>query len=147
MQNLAIKTPIDRIFDEGVALTLEARNYIAFHQPSGSKGFDNYHTRVSARLIQIMTWLLTIRAVSNGEITQEQFRMPAFALGGGPECTDESGHDIKEIPQGLRSLLKRTYILYMRVLRLDEQVHGQPVYETDQTKLIRMGITVLRRTS
>ncbi|HVY12602.1 MAG TPA: DUF1465 family protein, partial [Alphaproteobacteria bacterium] len=129
------KNPIDRTFEEGVALTMEARNYIAFHEQADRKqlGLPDclhigyHHTRVSARLIQIMTWLLAMKAVNNGEITFDQFRSPAFALGGGPECVDESGPELEELPQGLRSLLERTYNLYMRVKRLDDQVRGQPL--------------------
>ena len=44
------------------------------------------------------------------------------ALAGGDVCTDPSGPDNQELPAGLRSLLERSYKLYMRVARLDEQV-------------------------
>lgn len=152
MKKSAIKSPIDRTFDEGVALTLEARNYIAFHEQADKKGMNlpdclhvgYHHTRVSARLIQIMTWLLAMKAVNSGEITREQFQAPAFALGGGPECTDESGPELADLPQGLRSLLDRTYKLYMRVARLDEQVRGQPSMGMDAAFLNRMGVTALQ---
>lgn len=134
MKKNAFKSPLDRTFDEGVALTLEARNYIAFHEQSDRKNMNlpdclhvgYHHTRVSARLIQVMTWLLAMKAVQSGEITREQFQAPAFALGGGPECIDPSGPDIAGLPAGLRTLLERTYNLYMRVRRLDDQVRGQP---------------------
>lgn len=137
----AHQTPIDRTFDEGVALTMEARNYIAFHEQSDRKltnlpnclHIGYHHTRVSARLIQIMTWLLAMKAVNSGEITREQFQAPAFALGGGPECTDSSGPELQDLPLGLRSLLERTYKLYMRVKRLDDQVRGQPVISLGAT--------------
>jgi regulator of CtrA degradation len=146
------KNPIDRTFDEGVALTMEARNYIAFHEQSDRKSLNlpdclhigYHHTRVSARLIQIMTWLLAMKAVNNGEISSDQFRSPAFALGGGPECVDASGPDLLDLPVGLRSLLERTYTLYMRVKRLDDQVRGQPVLPTDAAVLAREGVTQLQ---
>jgi regulator of CtrA degradation len=146
------KNPIDRTFEEGVALTMEARNYIAFHEQADRKKLDlpdclhigYHHTRVSARLIQIMTWLLAMKAVNNGEITADQFRSPAFALGGGPECIDPSGPELKELPPGLRSLLERTYNLYMRVKRLDDQVRGQPTTQPfDATMLADAGVTSL----
>lgn len=134
MKKSVFKSPLDRTFDEGVALTLEARNYIAFHEQSDRKNMNlpdclhigYHHTRVSARLIQVMTWLLAMKAVQGGEITREQFQAPAFALGGGPECVDPSGPELEGLPVGLKSLLERTYHLYMRVRRLDEQVRGQP---------------------
>ena len=57
---------LDRTFEEGVALTQEARNYIAYHEQADRRDFElsrclqvgYQHTRVSARLIQVMTWLL-----------------------------------------------------------------------------------------
>jgi regulator of CtrA degradation len=152
MKKSVIKNPIDRTFDEGVALTLEARNYIAFHEQSDRKSLNlpdclhigYHHTRVSARLIQIMTWLLAMKAVNSGEITREQFQAPAFALGGGPECVDETGPEIEELPQGLRNLLDRTHKLYMRVARLDEQVRGQPAHEINPAHLVKMGVATLQ---
>jgi regulator of CtrA degradation len=146
------KNPIDRTFEEGVALTMEARNYIAFHEQSDRKALNlpdclhigYHHTRVSARLIQIMTWLLAMKAVNNGEITGEQFRSPAFALGGGAECVDPSGPEMTDLPPGLRSLLERTYNLYMRVKRLDDQVRSQPVLAMDVANLAAKGIASIQ---
>lgn len=152
MKKAAFKSPVDRTFEEGVALTLEARNYIAYHEQSDKKGkalpdclhIGYHHTRVSSRLIQIMTWLLAMKAVNSGEISREQFMAPAFALGGGPECLDASGPDMGELPQGLRSLLERTYNLYMRVKRLDEQVRGQPVLSIDPHVFASGGVVSLQ---
>ncbi|MBI1273044.1 MAG: DUF1465 family protein [Alphaproteobacteria bacterium] len=121
---------IDKTFEEGVALTVEARNYIAYHEQADRRTIDlpgclhvgYQHTRVSARLIQSMTWLLAIKALLQGEITRDQFVSPQFALGGGEECTDPSGPEMADLPTGLRSLLERSHQLYMRVQRLDTMV-------------------------
>lgn len=127
---MAKATLIDRTFDEGVALTIEARNYIAFHEQSEKRernlqrslhvGYQ--HTRVSARLIQVMTWLLAMKALLSGEISPEQFSMPQYALGGGEECENPSGPEIADLPAGLRSLLERSHLLYARIKRLDNMV-------------------------
>lgn len=121
---------IDKTFAEGVALTLEARNYIAYHEQADRRLLDlpgclhvgYQHTRVSARLIQVMTWMLALKALLSGEITQEQFTSPQFALGGGEECHSASGPEMENLPAGLRSLLERSHLLYMRVHRLDRMV-------------------------
>jgi regulator of CtrA degradation len=123
-------TLLDHTFDEGVALTVEARNYIAYHEQSDRREFDlphclqvgYQHTRVSARLIQIMTWLLAMKALLAGEISPEQFASPQYVLGGGDECESPSGSDLAELPPGLRSLLQRTHALYCRIQRLDSMV-------------------------
>ena len=81
-------TLLDRTFDEGVALTQEVRNYIAYHEQADRREFElsrclqvgYQHTRVSARLIQVMTWLLAMKALLSGEISPEQFTAPQYAL-------------------------------------------------------------------
>jgi len=126
-------TLLDRTFDEGVALTIEARNYIAYHEQSDRREFDlphclqvgYQHTRVSARLIQIMTWLLAMKALLSGEISPEQFASPQYALAGGDECESPSGPELAELPPGLRSLLERTHALYQRIKRLDGMVRAK----------------------
>src|SRR5580658_10694546 len=105
-------TLLDRTFDEGVALTLEVRNYIAFHEQADRREYDlsrclqvgYQHTRVSARLIQVMTWLLAMKALLAGEISPEQFAMPQYALTVSEECADDAAVDMETLPPGLRSL-------------------------------------------
>jgi regulator of CtrA degradation len=109
---------------------MEARNYIAFHEQADRREFDlphclqvgYQHTRVSARLIQVMTWLLAMKALLAGEISPEQFASPQYVLAGGEECENPSGSDLAELPQGLRSLLERSHLLYWRIKRLDDMV-------------------------
>lgn len=126
-------TLLDRTFDEGVALTVEARNYIAFHETSDKRAQNlphglhvgYHHTRVSARLIQVMTWLLAMKALLSGEISPEQFASPQYDLAGGEECENPVGADLEELPPGLRNLLERTHALYSRILRLDAMVRDK----------------------
>ena len=123
-------TLIDRTFDEGVALTLEVRNYIAFHESSDRRDYDlnrclhvgYQHTRVSARLIQVMTWLLAMKALLAGEISPEQFASPQYALTTSDECESASGPEVNELPSGLRNLLERSHALFQRIQRLDTMV-------------------------
>ncbi len=126
-------TLLDRTFDEGVALTIEARNYIAYHEQSDRRQFDlpqclqvgYQHTRVSARLIQVMTWLLAMKALLSGEISPEQFASPQYMLTDSEECEAPTGPELAELPQGLRDLLTRTHALYLRILRLDAMVRAK----------------------
>lgn len=121
---------LDKTFAEGIALTVEARNYIAFHEQADRRTLDlpgclhvgYQHTRVSARLIQVMTWLLAMKAYLSDEISREQFVSPQFALSNSVECSDGSGPELEQLPPGLRSLLERSYQLYQRVQRLDGMV-------------------------
>jgi regulator of CtrA degradation len=126
-------TLLDRTFDEGVALTQEVRNYIAFHEQSDRREFElsrclhvgYQHTRVSARLIQVMTWLLAMKALLSGEISPEQFTTPQYALTDSEECSSDKGEADEEIPAGLRDLLIRSHALYSRIKRLDDMVRAK----------------------
>ncbi|HYH38255.1 MAG TPA: DUF1465 family protein [Azospirillum sp.] len=116
-------------YDETMALLIEARNYIAYHESGDHRGLPphvrlqiSYESmRVTSRLTQVMAWLLAQKAVHAGEISQEVAASEEFALSGGEICSDPSGPDNEELPSGLRSLLERSHRLYMRVHRLDEQ--------------------------
>ncbi len=117
-------------YDETMALLIEARNYIEFHDvaeqrklspKSGSRSPMN-SMRVTSRLTQVMAWLLAQKAVHAGEITREQAVAGDFSLSGGEVCSDPSGPDNQDLPPGLRSLLARSHSLYMRVDRLDAMV-------------------------
>jgi regulator of CtrA degradation len=126
-------TLLDRTFDEGVALTLEVRNYIAYHEQADRREFDlsrclqvgYQHTRVSARLIQVMTWLLAMKALLAGEISPEQFASPQYALADSDDCRSPIGPEQNDLPPGLRNLLERSYALYSRIQRLDGMVRSK----------------------
>lgn len=121
---------LDRTFDEGVALTQEVRNYIAYHEQADRREFEltrclhvgYQHTRISARLIQVMTWLLAMKALLSGEISPEQFSAPQYALNDSEECSSDKGEKDPEMPAGLRDLLLRSHALYSRIKRLDDMV-------------------------
>jgi regulator of CtrA degradation len=123
-------TLLDRTFDEGLALTQEVRNYIAYHEQADRREFDlshclvvgYQHTRISSRLIQVMTWLLAMKALLSGEIPPEQFTAPQYALTESEECSSDKGEDDPNMPTGLRDLMLRSHALYSRIIRLDAMV-------------------------
>src|ERR1700761_7214738 len=109
-----VSTLLDRTFDEGVALTLEDRNYIAYHEQADRREFDlsrclqvgYQHTRISARLIQVMTWLLAMKALLAGEISPDQSTSPQYPLVDSDDCQTATAPEQKDLPQGLRNLLE-----------------------------------------
>ncbi|AWK87956.1 DUF1465 family protein [Azospirillum thermophilum] len=116
-----------------MALLIEARNYIAYHEAVDHRSLPphvrlqiSYESmRVTSRLTQVMAWLLAQKAVHAGELTKQQGASEEFALSGGEVCSDPSGPENETLPAGLRSLLERSHKLYMRVARLDEMVRDQ----------------------
>lgn len=120
----------NRTYDETMALLVEARNYVAYHEAVGQRNLPpeirlqvSYETlRVTSRLTQVMAWLLAQKAVHAGELTMAQLASEEYALSGGEICSDPSGPENGSLPSGLRSLLERSHKLYIRIVRLDEQV-------------------------
>ena len=122
---------LDKTLNEGIALAQEARNYIAFHETSDRREFPLEHclylgyqqTRVSARLIQSMTWLLAMKALMLKEISVIQFLAPQYEISDSEECTSNIGENDANIPEGLQELLVRSHSLFSRIQRLNMMVH------------------------
>lgn len=120
-------------YDDTMALLVEARNYIAYHDAAEHRKLSpqvrlqiSYESmRVTSRLTQVMAWLLAQKAVHAGEISKAKGVSVDFALSGGEVCTDGSGPENEELPAGLRSLLERSHRLYQRVERLEQMVRDE----------------------
>lgn len=117
----------DRTYDEALNLLVEARNYIAYCEHIerarlsliGRLAMSCEAMRVTARLTQVMAWLLMQRAVQTGEVSLEESCSDANRLGADEVCLYNEGLASEAMPQGLRSLLERSYELYVRVARLE----------------------------
>ena len=122
------QTILDRIYDESLALVIEARNYIASGRPrdeaAGSRDalllVSQESMRVTSRLTQVMAWLFCQRAVQNGEMTPDEALSHRFAVGGQKVCLDDRWHRDDRLPDGLLGLLERSLSLYTRILRLED---------------------------
>lgn len=119
-----------RTYDETLDLVVEARNYMAYVERRERERADAVDglrlsceaMRVTSRLTQVMAWLMLQRAVHEGEIDAGEALAEANRLSGGEVCLDESFSAHQAIPGGLRSLLDRSFRLYTRVARLEEQM-------------------------
>ncbi len=117
----------DSTFEEAVVLTREARDYIADHEqaelarlaPITRLAASCESMRMTARITQVVAWLLVQRAVHAGEISRADARKPRYRLGGQKVC-QASGPSVEEsLPEHLLWLLERSDQLYRRVARLD----------------------------
>lgn len=124
-------TPVaffDRTYDEAIALIREAREYFAErqHQPaSPSRAAVELVTscesmRLTARLTQIMAWLLVQKAIHAGELSRNDAIKPEHRLGGRNICEIEGPWSELGLPQRLQVLLERSLSLYNRIARLDD---------------------------
>ncbi|MGH6718357.1 MAG: DUF1465 family protein, partial [Alphaproteobacteria bacterium] len=117
-----------RTYDETVGLLYDARDYIAHGQGNDTGGYGlagravaaQETTRLIARLIQVMAWLLVRRAIHAGEISANEGLEVRHRLGGHAVCLAE-GSATSVMPESrLARLMDRSRRLYVRVARLDE---------------------------
>ncbi|MEH6526604.1 MAG: DUF1465 family protein [Sneathiella sp.] len=115
-------------YDEALALTHEARSYLAGPGQEAvqelssdqSFGYATESLRMTTRLTEAMSWLFFQRAVQAGEITAEEAQANDCHLQHADVCLPESERDISNLPEGFVSLLTRSEHLYRRISRLDK---------------------------
>ena len=121
---------IGRTYDETMGLLLSARHYCATVQP-GEPMPDRREARLNlsceamrltARLAQVMAWLLAQRAVAAGEITAEEARDPRYRLDAHRICLADTTAEVREMSPKLAELMARSLTLFERVARLDAQL-------------------------
>ena len=123
-------TFFSRTFDETLDLMVEARNYLSHVErrerqqagPVTSLKISCEALRVTARLTQVMAWLLIQRAVHQGEITSDEAMSEPNRLSGTEVCLDESSAEDEDLPSGLRNLLDRSLRLYQRIAHIEAQM-------------------------
>ena len=122
---------IDSLYTEAMILADEARAYFdeAGRRDRGTLdatarvGFACESLKVTTRIMHIVAWLLTQKAVETGEIRSADGRRPERRLG----HANASDHDlVATLPDDARRLINASIDLYTRIQRLDE---GQLVDE------------------
>jgi regulator of CtrA degradation len=122
-----------KTYGEAMHLLLEARDYLTYREPRDRallSPLDRLRLccetmRLTARLTEIMAWLLSQRAVHAGEMSQEEALSQHRALAELKVCVDGLDATETAMPRGLASLLERSRALYIRVARLDELARRQ----------------------
>src|SRR3954462_14645414 len=117
---------VGALYTEAMLLADEARAYFDRHgreerdalEPIVRVGFSCEPLKVTTRLMHVIAWLLTQRAVEAGELSPLQARTPARRLGEAPG-TDEAL--LPSLPAEAVALLAASGDLYAPVHRLDEQ--------------------------
>jgi regulator of CtrA degradation len=116
---------IDSLYTEAMLLADEARHYFdeagrderAMLEPFARVGFACESLKVTTRIMHIVAWLLTQRAIESGEIPDRDGRRPERRLGHAQESDPAV---VSQLPQSARRLINASAELYARVKRLDE---------------------------
>jgi regulator of CtrA degradation len=80
-------------------------------------GFSCESLKVTTRLMHVIAWLLTQRAVETGELTSGQASDPEHRIG---DAADSDLDLVAKLPEGAVQLIEASRELYQRVRRLDE---------------------------
>jgi regulator of CtrA degradation len=116
---------IDSLYTEAMLLADEARSYFddvgrderAMLEPFARVGFACESLKVTTRIMHIVAWLLTQRAIESGEIPMRGGRRPERRLG---HAQDSDPAVIEQMPDEARRLINASIDLYARVKRIDE---------------------------
>ena len=118
----------DGLYLEAMVLADEARAYfdagVADGDASRLDPFDRVlfsceSLKVTTRLMHVIAWLLTQRAVEAGELSADSARAPQRRLG--PRVESDAAA-LDRLPDGARALVAATMDLYRRVERLDQSL-------------------------
>src|ERR1700712_3017544 len=116
---------IDSLYTEAMLLADEARSYFdeagreerQALEPFARVGFACESLKVTTRIMHIVAWLLTQRAIESGEIPARQGHRPERRLG---HAQDSGPEGVKQLPEAAQRLIHSSADLYSRVKRLDE---------------------------
>ncbi len=122
-------TFIEKLFQETILLLHETRDYIEWQAPHDLNSFSTEDSmflscevsRTTARLTEIMAWLLAQSARKLGQITEHRLLKTKPCLSGDENCIIDSTLSCPvTLPIRLLELLDKTRNLYLRILRLEE---------------------------
>ena len=124
---------VDALYVEAMLLADEARAYFddvgkgerLMLEPFARVGFACESLKVTTRIMHIVAWLLTQRAVESGELNQIEGRRPERRLG---HATTSESAVIEQMPPAAQRLIIASSDLYARIQRIDEgQLDDEPV--------------------
>ena len=116
---------IDSLYTEAMLLADEARSYFddagrderQTLEPFARVGFACESLKVTTRIMHIVAWLLTQRAIESGEIATIEGRRPERRLGNAQESDPVV---VSQLPASAQRLINSSTDLYARIRRIDE---------------------------
>jgi len=116
---------VDSFYTEAMLLADEARSYFDDTGREERSGLDPFvrvnfaceSLKVTTRIMHIVAWLLTQRAIESGEIAFREGRRPERRLG---HAQESDSAVVARLPESAQRLVSASSDLYARVKRLDE---------------------------
>jgi regulator of CtrA degradation len=122
-----------KTFTEGMGMVEETASYLDGRGRQESRAlpskaalaYAGESMRLTTRLMQVASWLLVQRAVSEGEMSEEEAARDKYRLGAKEICRGRRLEAADVLPVKLVDLLERSAQLYERVERLDQLLYSQ----------------------
>ncbi|MDQ2878088.1 MAG: DUF1465 family protein [Pseudomonadota bacterium] len=132
---------IDTLYVDAMVLADEARSYFdeggradrEALDPMARVSFSCESLKVTTRLMHIIAWLLTQRAVDAGEMPRRDALDPSRRLGAAPVS---DGTAVARMPRHARQLIDSSAELYRRVARLDNAQAGELTVESPARSML-----------
>ena len=138
---------VDALYVEAMVLADEARAY--FDEggredrealgPMERVAYSCESLKVTTRLMHVIAWLLTQRAVDAGEMSRSDALDPSRRLGAPPHSDPEL---IAAMPLQTRALIRASIDLFRRTARLDADQLGMPVNSPARAILERLAVSI-----
>ncbi len=128
------------VFREGMELVEAAATYLDGDGRKEARGLEPPHSlayatesmRLTTRLMQLASWLLIRRAVSEGELTLEQALEEQRKIKLPAKAGLQQNREFEALPPRLRDLVEQSIKLQDRVIRLDQMLGLELAAETDK---------------
>ena len=116
---------VDSLYTEAMLLADEARSYFddvgrndrTSLEPFARVGFACESLKVTTRIMHIVAWLLTQRAIESGELGLADGRRPERRLG---HAAESDPAVVEQLPESAQRLINASSDLYARIKRIDE---------------------------
>jgi regulator of CtrA degradation len=123
----AVSPQFKALFDQGMSLVERTANYLdgpgraeaRLLKPPASLMYSTESMRLTTRLMQMASWLLLRRAVTQGQLTDEMARTHKRRVQLAPQSRQQ-GDGFEDLPPSLLALIEESHRLYERILRLDK---------------------------
>jgi len=136
--NMVNSPAIDQAYDEVMSLLIEAKAFASQYrqhgeglEPDKRLRLSHYTMQVTARLTQVMAWLMANKAVAAGELPPSVLKDETYALpeegslpGTDPDQEAREADDLATMPGQLETLMSRSKAIYRRISRLDQELRA-----------------------
>ncbi|HEX5600096.1 MAG TPA: DUF1465 family protein [Hyphomicrobiaceae bacterium] len=131
-EHFAASEQFDAIYAQGMALVERTAAYLDGPgrqeakqlKPHVALTYSTESMRLTARLLDLASWLLIRRSLRDGDITEEEARRKRARLK--LHTTGRPSHipNFDELPQQLQALIKESFELSDRILRIDRSLEA-----------------------